>query len=309
MIEDRQTSIGELMPDLLALGFSEYEARAYFALYQLQPATAYEVSKLAGLPKANAYSVLGSLTKKEAAQPISESPLRYVAVAPTVLFERIATATNKRCAKLIEAIPSVAQATDREYVWSVTGDEAITAKIESMIDGATSHIWIKTAESILLPHRQALQRAADRGVSILIILFGTQIEQFQFGNKSRTYLHEGNGIPVGIAPHLVTLTVDFEEALVAEIRAQQRGSYTRNRPIVNLAELLLRHEIYFAEIFEMFGQAIQKTFGPALIELRRKYLPPHQVAALEQLLDVPSRPEPKAKAGKDKAKPGRERVE
>jgi sugar-specific transcriptional regulator TrmB len=299
LIENHQTSIGELMPDLLALGFSEYEARAYFALYQLQPATAYEVSKLAGLPKANAYSVLESLSKKEAAQPISENPVRYVVVTPSVLFERIATATSKRCAKLIESIPAVAQSSDRGYVWSVTGEDAVSAKIEAMIDAAASHVWIKTAENILLPHRKALQRAADRGVAILVILFGTQIDKFQFGEKSRTYLHEGNGIPVGIAPHLVTMTVDFEEALVAEIRAQPRGSYTRNRSIVNLAESLLRHEIYFAEIFEMFGQPIQKTFGPAMIELRRKYLPAPQVAALEQLLGLSPDPSVQGKPIKE----------
>jgi len=35
----------------------------------------------------------------------------------------------------------------------------------------------------------------------------------------------------------------------------------------------------------MFGQPIQKTFGPALVELRRKYLPVEQVRALERLLE------------------------
>jgi HTH-type transcriptional regulator, sugar sensing transcriptional regulator len=54
--------------------------------------------------------------------------------------------------------------------------------------------------------------------------------------------------------------------------------------VVNLADSLLRHEIYFAEIFEMFGDAIQKTFGPALLELRKKYLPTEQARALERLL-------------------------
>ncbi|GGI27656.1 MULTISPECIES: TrmB family transcriptional regulator [Bradyrhizobium] len=300
MSGDKQANLSELMPDLLALGFSEYEARAYLALYELSQATAYEVAKLAGLPKANAYSVLESLAKKEAAQPISETPLRYVAVAPKVLFERIATATSKRCAKLIRTIPAVSQSNDGGYVWTINGEDAIAAKMEAMIDGAKSHIWVKTEEKILLPHRDALRRAADRGVAILIILFGTQVEKFQFGAKSRTYLHEGNGIPVGIAPHLVTLTVDFEEALVAEIRAQG-GSYTRNKPIVNLADSLLRHEIYFAEIFEMFGQPIQKTFGPAIIELRRKYLPAPQVAALESLLGLTaSRVEKKSKLKEEK---------
>lgn len=288
MIEAHQTNLSELLPDLLALGFSEYEARAYLALYKLQPATAYEVSKLAGLPKANAYTVLESLSKKEAAQPISENPVRYVAVTPGVLFERIATSTAKRCSKLIETIPVAAQSDDRGYVWSISGSDAIGAKIEAMIDGASSHIWIKAAEQNIFPYRAVLERAAKRGVEVLIILFGTQIEKFQFGGKSRSYLHEGNGIPVGIAHKLVTITVDFEEALVAEIDNHPHGAYTRNRPIVNLAESLIRHEVYFAEIFEMFGQPIQKTFGTALIDLRRKYLPPPQADALEKLLGLTS---------------------
>lgn len=287
MRQNHQAGLDDLLSELHALGFSEHESRAYLALYRLQPATAYEVSKLAGLPKANAYSVLESLTKKEAAQPISEAPVRYVAVAPKVLFERIAAATSRRCAKLIETIPEVAESSDRGYVWSITGEEATSAKIESMIDGATSHLWIKTSETILLPHRPALLRAAKRGVAIMIILFGTKTDQFQYGGKSRTYLHEGNGVPVGIAHYLVTLTVDFAEALVTEIGGRQRGSYTRNRPIVHLAETMLRHELYFAEIFEKFGEPIQKEFGPALLELRRKYLPHDQVEALETLLGVP----------------------
>jgi hypothetical protein len=54
--------------------------------------------------------------------------------------------------------------------------------------------------------------------------------------------------------------------------------------VVNLADSLLRHEIYFAEIFALFGEAIQKEFGPALLELRKKYLPTEQVRALERMI-------------------------
>ena len=117
MIDSHLTDVGDLLPDLQALGFSEYEARAYIALCQLQTATAYEVSKLAGLPKANSYAVLESLSKKEAAQPVSESPVRYVAVAPAVLFKRIANTTDKRCTRLAGKIASLAQSDDRGYVW------------------------------------------------------------------------------------------------------------------------------------------------------------------------------------------------
>ncbi len=279
-----QIKDGDLQSDLQSLGFSEHEARAYLALYKSQPATAYEVAKFAGLPKANAYSVLESLSNKEAAQPISEGPVRYIAVAPNILFERIANATTRRCAKLIEAIPAAAPSGDRGYVWSVTGEDATRAKIESMIDGATSHIWLKTSDASLEPHREALGRAADRGVAVIIILFGTDTRQYDFGGKSRVYLHEGNGISVGVAPQMVTIAVDFREALVTEMGSHQRGSYTRNRSVVHLAETMLRHDVYIAEIYRSFGPQIDKAFGPALFELRRKYLPQDQVDALQRLL-------------------------
>ena len=256
------TDVGDLLPDLQALGFSEYEARAYIALCQLQTATAYEVSKLAGLPKANSYAVLESLSKKEAAQPVSEGPARYVAVAPPVLFKRIANATDKRCARLAAKIAGLTQADDRGYVWTISGAEAVGDKIQSMIEAATSHVWIKAESSMLDPHRAALQKAADRGVAIMIILFGSEVERYRFGRSSRTYLHEGNGVLVGLAHQLFTITTDFEEAFVAELRKEPRAAYTRNRAIVNLADTLLRHEIYFAEIFAAFGEFDTRDIRP-----------------------------------------------
>ena len=91
MMKGRQIADGDLQLDFQALGFSDHEARAYLALYRLQPATAYEVSKLAALPKANAYSVLESLSKKEARSPSRNrrcvtSPWRriyFLSVLPT----------------------------------------------------------------------------------------------------------------------------------------------------------------------------------------------------------------------------------
>ncbi len=280
----RASDYGELIRDLQALGFGEYEARAYIALFKVQPATAYEVSKAADLPKANSYAVLESLSKKGAVQPISEGPVRFVAVAPAILFDRIAAATERRCNRLAKAFPKISHSVDQEYVWSVNGAEALRAKVDEIIDAATSHIWIKTADTLLEPHRPALLRAAKRGVSILIILFGENTERFTFGGKNRTYLHEGSGVPAGNSPFLMTLTRDFKEALIAEFRDEVQGSYTRSKPVVSMADTLLRHEIYFAEIFEKFGDEIQEEFGPALINMRRRYLPSEQVEALEKVL-------------------------
>lgn len=46
------------------LGFNEYEAKSYVALVKLGPATAYQVSKASGIPRARIYDVLNTLVEK-----------------------------------------------------------------------------------------------------------------------------------------------------------------------------------------------------------------------------------------------------
>lgn len=273
-----------LLRDLQSLGFSDYEARAYVALLGMSAATAYEVSKQAQLPKANAYAVLDSLSKKHAVQPVSENPTRFMAVAPDVLLDRVEASTEQCCMRLRKGLAQVGPQHQQDYVWSITGMNEVGNKIRSMIQTAERHIWVKAGDDTLDPYRDELRAAAERGVQILIILFGRRIDDFRFGHDTRAYLHEGNGIHTGLSPHLITLTRDFDEALVVDLRDGARGTYTRNKPLVNVADTLIRHEVYFTEIFERFGDRIQDVFGPALIDLRREYLPGNQAQVLEERL-------------------------
>ncbi|WP_075218046.1 TrmB family transcriptional regulator [Mongoliimonas terrestris] len=284
--DDQDQALLLLVRDLQDLGFNDYEARAYIALLKLQPATAYEVSKEANIPKANSYTVLESLSRKEAVQPVSEQPVKYMAVAPETLFGTIAERTQRRCDRVKDGLARIAEVPSHEYVWSVTGADAVTERIIHMIRSARDHLWIKASDASLEPYRALLAEASGRGIEILIILFGTDAPRFDFGGRSKVWLHEGNGVPVGNSPFLITMTRDFEEALLAETRDRAYGSYTRSRPLVTMADTLIRHEIYFAEIFAEMGDDIQKRFGPALVELRRKYLPKEQVAILERRLEA-----------------------
>lgn len=287
--DDSDVTFQSLVRDLQDLGLNDYEARAYIALLRLQPATAYEVSKAANLPKANSYTVLESLSRKEAVQPVSEVPVRYMAVPPEQLFSAIADRTARRCERVKENLGKLAEAPRHEYVWSITGADAVSERIRQMIRDARDNLWLKASENSLEPYRDDLRAAAERGVDIIIILFGTQPERFNFGSNTKTWLHEGNGVPVGNSPFLITMTRDFEEALLAEVREQAYGSYTRSRPLVSVAETLIRHEIYFAEIFEAMGDQIQERFGPALFELREKYLPEDLVGILRSRLALPEK--------------------
>jgi hypothetical protein len=98
------------------------------------------------------------------------------------------------------------------------------------------------------------------------------------------YLHEGNGVRVGNADNLFTIATDFKTALTAKMRGEVRAAYTRSEPIVTMAESLIRHDMYMAEIFLRFGPQIDEAFGPFMLSLRRSYFSPDQLARLNETL-------------------------
>ena len=273
--------------ELQALGFSEYEARCYLTLLRVQPATAYEIAKQARLQRPNVYGAIEGLEKKGAVQPISTHPARYVPVSPERLLDGIATATSRRCRDLGITLSAIDQADATEYVWLVEGERAIFDKIEEMIAQAKAHVWIKAPLSRLAPHEPALRAAAARGLSIILVLFGDleDIRDLDLGPGVKVYAHEGNGVVVGQGDALVTITVDFSEALTVNTSGRGHGAHTRSGPIVGLAESLIRHEIYLAEIFARFGDGIEAAFGPALLALRRIYLDKNEVEKLMLTLE------------------------
>lgn len=267
---------------LQQLGFTNYEARVYLGLLKASPATAYEVSKQTGLPRANVYAALTTLERKSAVQPVNENPVRYVPVEPRRLLGRIQKETAARCDALAEYLVANTASAATEIVWTLSGDSQVHGKMSDMIQQARKHVWIKAAHSALEPHIDELRTAVAGGVDVLIILFGeaADLASYEFGPLCKAYLHEGSGAHVGISDSLVTLTRDFQEAMTATTGPKGHGAFTGSRPVVTLAESLIRHEIYLAEIFLHFGQRLEQKFGPALYRLRSKYLPQEQALAL-----------------------------
>lgn len=274
--------------EMRELGFSTYEARVYLALLRGNPATAYEVSKAAGLPHANVYRTLDTLNKKGAVQPISQRPVKFVPLAPDQLLPTIAKRTSNACQSLAKRLSELDGGDKTEYVWLVHGLESTQNKILEMIASARQHLWIKAHQNTLKLHYAALKKAAERGVRIVLVFIGdaTNAKKFKFNEKTKMYLHEGTGRSGigGAGADTLTITADFDAALTVDTREDALGAFTRSAPVVNLANTMMRHEFYIAEIFQKFGPEIERTFGPALLKIRRHYLPKHHIEALEDEL-------------------------
>ena len=276
-----------IFTDLKRLGFTEYEARVYVELLRESPATAYEIAKAAGLPRPNTYHALDALARRGAVLPVSESPIRYVAAEPRGLLDAISRQTSALCADLGAELATLAPRADDQYVWALRGDDAVHDKIDALIAGSRETIWVKAADDVLRRHKARLREAAGRGVSLLIVLFGSDAEEFRFSRESRVFIHEANGVRMGSADNLFTLAIDHVEMLTAAMEGPKDGgevvaAHTRNRPIVTLAESLVRHDYYMAEIFGRFGAEIEAAFGPHLRDLRLGCFSPEQAASFKE---------------------------
>jgi HTH-type transcriptional regulator, sugar sensing transcriptional regulator len=272
---------GDILTDLKRLGFTEYEARIYIQLLRQSPATAYEVSKSTGVPRPNTYNALESLSQRGAVLPVSESPARYIAAQPDEMLDAIARQTSKLCENLTAKLASVAMPVEDQYVWTLNGEDAVHDKIEALIASSREMLMIKAADDILRRHKPALKAAAERGVEMLIVLFGFDADEFRFGEKCHVYIHESNGVRMGSTDNLFTIASDHVEMVTARVYEGVVAVHTRNQPIVNMAESLIRHDYYMAEIFLRFGDEIEQSFGPYLRDLRMACFTPEQAESFK----------------------------
>lgn len=270
-------AVTPLGADLKRVGFTEYEARVYVQLLRQSPATAYEISKSAGVPRPNTYQALESLAQRGAVLPVSENPVRYVGADPRTLLETIARHTRSLCDDLAERLSGLTSPLDDQYVWMVRGETGVHDRIDALIGRARELIWIKAADEVLRRHAAALRAAADRGVAALIVLFGFDADEFRFNDRWQVYIHESSGVRMGTADNLFTVATDHTEMLTALMDDEVVAAFTRNKPIVNLAQSLIRHDYYMAEIFARFGPEIDGAFGAHLRDLRLACFSPDEI--------------------------------
>lgn len=268
------TAVPPLASALRGLGFTDYEARAYAALAVKQPATAYEIAKQAGLPRANVYSALRTLEGKGAIQPVTENPVRYVPVNPEQFFRGIQRSTAGLCEDVMREMKRAVRDDGNDYVSVLRGEAEVRLRLKEMIEGARHHVWIKGTVTLIAPHARELAAAARRGVTVRLIVFGEAVPGLKPHRHIQVIPHEGDGRLHGPpSDALLTVTVDGSSMLIASFMDAVRASFARDYSVIYVIETLLLHEIYLAEIHAAFGPQLDARFGRQLGGLRRKYRP------------------------------------
>jgi sugar-specific transcriptional regulator TrmB len=171
-------------------GLNSYEAKLWVALLSRGVSTAGELSDIAGVPRSRSYDVLESLEKKGFIIMKLGKPIKYIAVQPAEVVERV----KKRISEEAESQAQVLEGLNKseilaelaamhksgmsviepaELTGALKGRQNLYSHMQGMIKNATKSVLIITTEQGLIrkaaQFKTALKKAKDNGARIKIV--------------------------------------------------------------------------------------------------------------------------------------------
>ncbi len=171
-------------------GLNSYEAKIWTALLSRGISTAGELSEISNVPRSRSYDVLESLERKGFIIMKIDKPIKYMAVPPEEVIERVKKKTLEDAQKQVDIIENLKTSDVLEELKRIhsKGIDFIEPQdlsaylktrnhyynqIDSMIKNASSSVFLMTTEEGLIRKSEELKRAfskaSKRGVKIKIL--------------------------------------------------------------------------------------------------------------------------------------------
>lgn len=221
---------------LVALGFTDLEARVYAHVVAEGPATGYRIAAGTGKPVANTYKAIESLERKGAVL-VEDGATRIVrAVDPDQVLDALARSHEGERKKAKAALKRAAKVEEDGRTYAIGGEEQALHRARQMLAEATLVALLRAPSALRAELKEDLTDAEGRGVDVAEI--------------------EGEGL---------TLTIDASQCLIAP-----DGIWTRNPAIARAVFDGLAAEAAVAEVSFHIGEgAGPKKLQRALAARRR----------------------------------------
>jgi len=248
-----------LLKDLGALGFTEYEAKVYLALLREYPATGYQLSKQAGIPRSGVYETLGRLEVRGAVLRTEDTKAAlYRPMPPEALLNRLTDEHQRRIETLRQGLQAVYTAIDENYLWSFTGEASILSYAENMIANAQHEAMLVLADTHVRSLYNAVVEADQRGVAIGALLTGKenlQIGQIAHHPPQESELHN--------LANMLIVVVDELEVLIAGMQSIYTATVTTNTNMVQVGRQFVWMELFAHRVFDRIGPELLDRLDPA----------------------------------------------
>jgi sugar-specific transcriptional regulator TrmB len=170
-MKNKMVEQSEMINQLKAFGLNTYEAKLWIALLSKGVATAGELSDFANVPRSRSYDVLESLEKKGFIMMKIGKPIKYVAVKPSDVLDRVKKRISLEAQSQEEMVERISESEAFEEIRMLhsQGIETIEPnELTGTIKGRSqvyNHLssQIKNAEQeiIIMTTSKGLQRKAD----------------------------------------------------------------------------------------------------------------------------------------------------
>jgi sugar-specific transcriptional regulator TrmB len=226
--------LDELVQRLQALGFSQYEARAYCALLQKSPANGHEVAKTAGIPTSKIYETLERLHQKGAVLVQRSEPTLWAPVPHRELVATLRNSMDTTFRAVEQGLAQLGREQDTRLTWSLSGRGNILVSLQGAIDRTQRRLVA------VLPAREvgdlaaALQAAAERGVALDLIVGDGAALDLPESDRVRVARQSGSQ-PVD--ERLAVVVGDGEETVLVDLgQDRPQGMWTHHPAVALLAE-------------------------------------------------------------------------
>ncbi len=249
------------------IGFSEYEARAYVHLLKGNPATAYEVAKLSGIPSSKIYQIMSRLLERGIALELKEGKRsRYVPLDPEEFLQSYRSDLESTLAVLEQELPGQYEKQEVSYIWNISDYDSFIRLAARLCGKGKDHLLLSLWKEECALLYSSLKDAGERNVSTSIVHFGKP--ELRLGTMfihpiEETLYQEKGG-------RGFVCVVDSREALMGTMfpGGVVEGAWSKNRGFVTLAEDYIKHDIYIMKIVGRFDNLLIERFGKKYRTLR-----------------------------------------
>ncbi|MBO8152342.1 MAG: TrmB family transcriptional regulator [Candidatus Marinimicrobia bacterium] len=261
----------EIIAQMVKMGFTVYEAKTYLALLKSNPATGYEVSQIAHIPRSVIYSVLRKLESEGVVISIHDKPKKYIPLSPKQFLSKMEFEFSAKLSELKKKLLKFNNKPETEGFWNLRGYQVLIQTCESLIKEASSSVYISGWKREIEHLKDALLSARKRGVDVIIFSFNdidkNLGEVFCYGiDENKLSKMWG---------HKLIVVVDSKELVMgpSNMTDYEQAIWTQNRAVLTIAVnyIILDITLYG----QRFGVDVSKTVSRMM---------PERVNSLEDLI-------------------------
>ncbi len=248
----------ELLGNLTAIGFTEYEAKVYMALLRDNPANGYQVSKRSGVPRSMVYESLGRLYARGAVLTTGEEKSTlYRPLPPDVLLDRYDQEQRHLINDLRDGLRALHTSADEDHVWSISGRNSVLSYAGQMIRRAKQDVWLVVNDAALETLRSQITAAHKRGVRLGTLLTGEG--ELENGQVARHPQRESEAQEL---TDTIVVVADGGEVLIASTLGEMSATVTRNRQLVLIARQFVWMELFAQRVYTRLGGRLLAKLAP-----------------------------------------------